>query len=882
MKLLVLDGNSIFNRAFYGIKLLTTKKGFYTNAIYGFLTMLNKLQEEINPDAIAIAFDMKAPTFRHKKYAEYKANRKGMPEELYMQFPVLKELLTYLGYTLVEKEGFEADDILGTLAKRCADEGDECVIATGDRDSLQLVSPSVSVRIAATKFGRPEVTLYDEAKIQETYGVTPKQLIDIKAIQGDTSDNIPGVPGIGQKGALELIQKFGNLDYIYDNIDEIDIKPGMRKKLIEGKESAYLSKDLGTIYTDVPIDLTLQNYVKKDTDMKSTARLMSELEMFSLMKKMDIEPNTKALSETKCNISPQKIIFCEDIDRLKQTIAKEGGAAFAFEAENDKIIKLAFSVNDIVYIVKKENIDNKFLKSVFENKEIKKVTNDVKKLCETLDKMEIDLNNVSFDAQLAAYILNPSAKSYDLEGLADEYKVSISFKDNNEIAQAEQLSLLDEAPVADCDEKIARQAAIISELFKILTEKINENEQKDLFEKIEIPLAIVLAKMENRGFLVCKDGLEKYGEQLEIELNVIEQKIFEYIGSEVNINSPKQLGIVLFEEMGLPKGKKTKTGYSTSAEVLESIKHVHPVIELILQYRALAKLKSTYCDGMIKVIGKDGRIHSNFNQTETRTGRISSTEPNLQNIPVRTQVGRELRRFFCAKEGCVLVDADYSQVELRILAHISKDENMINAFKNNLDIHTETASQVFKMPADMVTPLMRTRAKAVNFGIVYGISAFSLAKDIGVTTREAGAYIKNYFATYSGVERYMEDVIEEAKAKGYAQTIFGRRRYLPELKSSNHNLRAFGERVARNMPIQGSAADIIKIAMINVEKRLKDEGLKSKLILQVHDELIVEAPESEAELVSEILRDEMQNAVEISVPLTVTTRVGKTWYDAKD
>ncbi len=880
MKLLVLDGNSIFNRAFYGIKLLTTKKGFYTNAIYGFITMLNKLQEEAKPDAVAIAFDMKAPTFRHKKYAEYKANRKGMPDELFMQFPVLKNLLVYLGYKLVEKEGYEADDIIGTFAKKCSETDNECIIATGDRDSLQLVSPKVSVRMAATKFGRPEVTLYDEEKIYETYGVKPTQLIDIKAIQGDTSDNIPGVPGIGQKGALELIQKFKNLDYIYENLDTLDIKPGMRKKLIEGKESAYLSRELGTIFTDVPIDLTFSHYVKGDIDVEKTVELMSDLEMFSLMKKMGIQSKTGDFSQNENKGLEREIVLCKDSKKLKDILNKFGEANFDFNVEDGDITAIAFCVNEKIYILKQENINYEFFKFIFENKKIKKRTNNVKNLFLVLDKMGIELNEVDFDVQLAAYILNPNAKGYNLEGLANEYKISVKIKaeENNRV----QLTSSEKEIIIDENASIAESAAVIAELVNVLVQKINENGQKNLFEKIEIPLAIVLAKMENRGFFVCKEGLKEYGNKLEAELKEIERKIFEYIGAQININSPKQLGTVLFEEMGLPKGKKTKTGYSTSAEVLESIKYVHPVIELILQYRALSKLKSTYCDGMLKVIGADGRIHSNFNQTETRTGRISSTEPNLQNIPVRTSIGREFRRFFCAKEGFVLVDADYSQVELRILAHISKDENMINAFKNNLDIHTETAAQVFKMPPNMVTPIMRSRAKAVNFGIVYGIGAFSLAKDLGVTTKEASAYIKSYFDTYSGVAAYMEDVIKSAKEKGYAETIFGRRRYLPELSSSNHNLRAFGERVARNMPIQGSAADIIKIAMINVEKRLKDEGLEARLILQVHDELIIEAPEAEADRVSKLLCDEMQNAAKISVPLTVTTNVGKTWYDTKD
>ena len=869
MKLLVLDGNSIFNRAFYGIKLLTTKDGFYTNAIYGFLTMLNRLKEETEPDAIAIAFDMKAPTFRHNSYKEYKANRKGMPEELAVQFPVLKELLSYMGYSLIEKEGFEADDLLGTLAKACEDSGNECIIATGDRDSLQLVSDKVSVRIAATKFGRPEVTLYDKDKINEVYGVKPEQLIDIKAIQGDTSDNIPGVAGIGEKGAGELIRKFGSLDYIYDNLDTLDIKDGIRKKLIASKDNAFLSKYLGTIVKDVPIDIKIEDYVPKQINEPEVFKLMSKLEMFSLINKMGIsgdmpeDNNESDETEEKLLIN---VVINEDIEQLNKLIENQKEISFLPEYKDGQVNKIAFFIDNIVYIIDNINLHYiNFIKSIMENENIAKKTHDVKLFFEAMQKLKIDVKNVKMDTILAAYLLNPSSKNYDLETLAQEYNIK-------------KLQ-------TECDEPenkdIAEKTILLKGLCEEIDKKIDENNQKALLNDIEIPLAEVLALMENVGFLVNAQGIKQYGEALQNDIQKLQDDIYKYVGKEFNINSPKQLGIILFEDMGLPKGKKTKSGYSTSAEVLESIRGFHPVVDAILQYRALSKLKSTYCDGMLKVIAGDGRIHSKFNQTETRTGRISSLEPNLQNIPVKTEKGKELRRFFCAKEGCVLIDADYSQIELRILAHIANDKNMIDAFKNDLDIHAITASQIFGIPENMVTPILRSRAKAVNFGIVYGISAFSLAKDIGVTRKDAEGYIKNYLAHYSGVDKYMHETIEKAKENKYVETIFGRKRYLPELASSNFTLRSFGERVAMNAPIQGAAADIIKIAMINVSNRLKNENLKAELILQVHDELIVEATNNEADKVSKILKEEMEHAASLKVPLVVDAGIGKTWYDAK-
>ena len=863
MKLLVLDGNSILNRAFYGIKLLSTKNGFYTNAIYGFLNILSKLKEETTPDAIAIAFDMKSPTFRHKYYDGYKAKRKGMPEELYMQFPVLKELLSHLGYKLVEKEGFEADDILGTLAQSCTNSGNTCIIATGDKDSLQLVNKNVSVRITSTKFGKAEVVLYDEEKIYETYGIQPQQLIDVKALQGDASDNIPGVPGIGQKGALELVQKFGSIDYIYDNIETLEIKPGVKRKLIEGKDSAQLSRYLGTIVKDVPIDTNISNYIIGKGDHTKASKLLSELEMFSMIKKLNL-PDCPCEDNNVVVDKPVKVINNFDLDALREKLTEGGTAIFFANFNSEEITELAFYLNDEVYVVgqSQKNFFN-FVKSIFEDQTIRKVTYNIKPLFYLCNKLNVDMRNVDFDVVLAAYLLNSSSKNYDIEKLVSEYSIPAQHID-----ASEHLDLI-------------KNVISTYHLFLTLSEKISQRNEEKLLKEIEIPFAKVLASMEYEGFCVNRTALEEFAAKLTVDIEKLESKIKTTLGNDVNINSPKQLGIALFEDLSLPIRKKTKSGYSTSAEVLESLRYIHPVIEEILQYRTLTKLKSTYCDGLVKAISDDGKIHSTFNQTETKTGRISSTEPNLQNIPVKTELGKEFRKFFIAKEGYLLVDADYSQIELRILAHLSNDQNMIYAFKNDVDIHKVTASQVFNVPIDMVTPLMRSRAKAVNFGIIYGISAFSLAKDIGVSRKEADSYIKNYFKHYSNIEKYMQETINFAKETGFAETMFGRRRYLPELKSSNFNLRSFGERVARNMPIQGSAADIIKIAMINVDEKIREEKLDAKIILQVHDEIIVEASQNQAERVKYILESEMAHAVNISVPLTAEAFVGKSWYDAK-
>ena len=845
MKLLVVDGNSILNRAFYGIRLLTTKDGQFTNAIYGFLTMLLKIQEDVTPDAVAIAFDLKAPTFRHKAYDGYKSNRKGMPEELHQQLQPLKDLLTLLGYTIITKEGYEADDILGTLSHTCKVNGDECVLATGDRDSLQLINDKVTVRLASTKGGKANAILYDEKKIMEDYGVTPRQLIEIKAIQGDSSDCIPGIPGIGPKGAGDLIQRFNNLDYIYENLDTIDIKDGMRKKLRENKDSAYMSRMLGEIKLDIPIDTDINHYLINCTQPDEASRMMAKLELFSLIDKFKLK-EVESAEETPKEKKKYSL-------NKKNTIDLSGKELYIYSNSKSK--------GDIDYlyiieeneIIKTTNVDT-ILKS-----ENKKYVYSSKELFAYADKKGFEIKNLVFDVTLASYLLNPNSSSYDIDKLNGEYEV--------ETYDGEDEFFCNIEPMID--------------LCNILEKKIEDCNQKKLLEEIEIPLSNVLAKMENLGFAVDKKGIENFGKMLKENIENLKSEIYNSVGREFNINSPKQLGVALFEDLALPCKKKTKSGYSTSADVLESLKNQHPVVSMVLQYRTLSKLNSTYCEGLLKVIGDDGRIHSSFNQTETRTGRISSTEPNLQNIPVRTELGREMRKFFTARDGWVLVDADYSQIELRVLADISGDKNMIDAFKNNQDIHAITASQVFNMPLDFVTGEMRSRAKAVNFGIVYGIGAYSLAKDIGVTNKEAKNYIESYLKHYSGIDKYMHDVVEKAKDTGYVETVFGRRRYLPELSASNGMTRAFGERVARNAPIQGTAADIIKIAMIKVDKRLAEENLEARLVLQVHDELIVECPSHESMRVAMILQEEMEKAVSLSVPLVADSAVGKTWYDAK-
>lgn len=864
MNLLVIDGNSIVNRAYYGIKILTTKDGQFTNGIYGFLSILIKLKEECNPDRVAIAFDLKEPTFRHKMYDGYKAGRHGMPEELKSQMPVLKELLTYLGYTIVEQPGFEADDILGTLSSS-VNGGDRCFIATGDRDSLQLVSDNTTVLLASTKMGKAVTVHYDKEKLMEEYGVEPKGMIEIKALMGDSSDNIPGVAGVGQKTAGDLIKKYGSIDYIYEHIEELDIKKGVHDKLLADKDNAYLSRTLGTICLNAPVDTDMEKYRFDKTDTYNAINLLARLEMFSMIEKLGLTaekiPTAEAKKEEK-----KKVDFKEerDLPLLLGEIKNEGKAYFITLYNESKISGFLFNMGHIIKYVPSDCFDFDEFTESFLLSDSEKYTADVKQLYKSAMKMGIDVRNVTLDITLAGYILNPSANSYETDRLIQEYFIKVSD--------------------VECPEALAekvKECEALRRLCDKLLSLLDEKGQSELLKNIEMPLAEVLASMENEGFLVRKEGIESFSVMLDEKINETVRAIFDETGFEFNLNSPKQLGVALFEKMMLPCKKKTKSGYSTSAEVLEELADAYPVVRKILDYRTYSKLKSTYCDGLLKLIAPDGRIRSTLNQTETRTGRISSSEPNLQNIPVRSSLGREMRKFFIAKDGSKLLDADYSQIELRVLAHVANDENMINAFNSGDDIHSITASQVFNMPLQMVTPLMRSRAKAVNFGIVYGIGAFSLAKDIGVTRKEAQNYIDGYLRNFSGVDRYMKTVIEEAKSDGYVSTLFGRRRYLPELTSSNHMLRAFGERVARNMPIQGTAADIIKIAMIRVYNRLKSENMKSKLIMQVHDELIVESPDDEVEKASKILGEEMRNACQMKVELSADVHYGQTWYDAK-
>ncbi len=845
MKLLAIDGNSIINRAFYGIRLLSTKDGRFTNAVYGFISILEKLRESENPDGIAVAFDLKKPTFRHLKYAEYKAGRHATPPELLEQFAPVKEWLRLMGYKVIECEGYEADDILGTIAEMCEQNGIDCAIATGDRDALQLIGERVRVVLATTKMGGPETTNYDKAALIQKYGLTPEQMIDLKALMGDSSDNIPGVQGVGEKTATELITRFGNIDYIYENLDSLDIKPGVKAKLLADKENAFFSRWLGTICRTSPIDTNPESYKTSECDEAGVAALMTDLELFKLMDRLGINPSAaKTVKCTEC-ISAETVsdfeFLVRDLKRID--IVKTADGFTAFDGE----VCAQLSHEQGLSVISDKNIE----KRVF----------DAKNLYKECVAEGARPENIVFDAMLAGYLANPSSSSYELSRLAAEYSA------------------------AEVNGKLCgcvKEVLLLTSVSNALEKELEASGQAALLSDIELPLAFVLGDMETAGVLIDAAALSVHGEELEIKVRELEKEIHGLVGYEFNLNSPKQLGVALFEKLGLPAKKKTKSGYSTNAEVLEELRDAHPAVSLLLQYRTLAKLKSTYCDSLLSAVAEDGRIHSTFNQTETRTGRISSLEPNLQNIPVRTPEGRIFRKFFIAKEGYTLVDPDYSQIELRVLAHMANDKVMLDAFNTDADIHTRTAAEVFGLPEDMITPTLRSRAKAVNFGIVYGIGAFSLAKDIGVSNKEAKQYIESYLATFRGVDRFMTRTIEEAKENGYVTTVFGRRRYLPEITSSNGMMRAFGERVARNAPIQGTAADIIKIAMINVFKKLKEENLDARLILQVHDELIIECAEDIKDVVSTLLKEEMQNAVRMSVELTADVHSGYSWFEAKD
>lgn len=831
--MIVFDGNSILNRAFYGIRPLTTKDGLPTNAVFGFVNIIEKGISSVggNPDYAAIAFDLKAKTFRHNACETYKATRKGMPDELAAQLPYAKQAAEGLGLVRLEVEGYEADDILGTLARIAKENRCECVIVTGDRDSFQLVGDGVTVHLATTN----ETKIFDEQAILDTYGVKPAQLIDVKAIMGDASDNIAGVPGIGEKGALKLIAEYGSLDGVYNNID--NIKGALKDKLIAGKESAVMSRYLAEICTTVPISENIEEYRYKGKNKSALYELFTKLEFKQFIERFDL---TK---EETIHTKPE---FTEsDIAALTEMAAKNR----IFLHIQDNVIS-ATDGKEYIHIPFDEKA-----KPFFENEKNHICVWSVKELYHILRAKSIALTCQADDLSLLGYVLSPSDNGVSFEKLALMY-LNVAVKETD--------------------------VSLFPQLFKVMLKRAESNEQDHLYRDIELPLAYVLARMESVGFAVDRKGLTDYSETLAAWIAQTERSIYDIAGKPFNINSPKQLGAVLFEDLKLPHYKKTKSGYSTDVDVLEKLRRYRPdIIEPILYYRLLQKLKGTYADGLLKVISDDGRIHTTFKQTQTLTGRLSSVEPNLQNIPVRQEMGKELRKFFVAGEGCVLIDADYSQIELRVLAHISGDETLINAFLNDEDIHALTASQVFGVPLDMVTPEMRKRAKAVNFGIVYGIGEFSLAEDIGVSRREAKEYIQGYFAKYPKVKKYMTETVEAAKRDGYVTTIFGRRRYIPELTSPKAQIRAFGERVAMNTPIQGSAADIIKKAMIDTEKALQEAGLSARLILQIHDELIVEAPEKEAGQAAEILVRSMENAYKMKVPLSVDAHIGKTWYDAK-
>ena len=853
MKLAVIDSNSILNRAFYGIRILTNSKGQYTNGIFGFFNILQRLLEDLAPDRLAFAFDLSGPTFRHLQYEGYKATRKGMPQELASQLGPLKELIRLLGYQVVEAPGYEADDILGTLSRLAREAGEECVLITGDRDSYQLIGDGVQVCLAATRMGKAEYTLLDEAAIREQYGVAPRQMIEVKALMGDTSDNIPGVAGIGEKTALALIRQFGSLQGVYDHLEDAAIKPGVRAKLAAGRESAALSRSLAEICLEAPIDNDLDAYLPRPMDRAGAAALLGELELYTLMDRLGLKleegiplaesPAAAFTARFGGSLTGEQLAAWGPGDRVDLFCHWEEG----------RPAQVSLFWEGAEYRVGEEGLLRRLA-----GLPVKKRMLATKPFYRWCLEEGIPWQQVEFDGSLAAYLLSPSASDYDFERLCGQYKIPEA-ADGPEPLPAARLSLL-------CDR---------------LEEEILAHDQEELLHRIEQPLAQVLAEMEEAGFLVDTGAIRAFGGELDRDLEQLEARIYEEAGERFNINSPKQLGVILFEKLHLPAKKKTKSGYSTSAEVLEGLAGRHPIVQDILDYRTKAKLKSTYVEGLLKVADQSGRVHSSFQQTETRTGRISSTEPNLQNIPVRSELGSNLRRFFIAPEGMVLVDADYSQIELRVLAHLSGDENMISAFLSGEDIHTKTAAQVFHMPQEFVTPLMRSRAKAVNFGIVYGIGAFSLSKNIGVTVAEASDYIEKYLDTYPGVRRYMAETVENAKKLGYVRTMFGRCRYLPELGATNRITRAFGERVAMNTPIQGSAADIIKIAMVRVARRLEREGLRARLILQVHDELIVESPKAEEEAVRRLLKEEMEAACALKAPLVADVGAGESWYDAK-
>lgn len=864
-KLLILDSNSILNRAFYGVRYLSAKDGTPTNAIYGFLNILLKLIKEQEPDYICAAFDVKAPTFRHKQYEGYKAQRKPMPEGLAAQMPLAKDVLRAMGVTILEKEGYEADDIIGTVARLCEESEISCFIATGDKDDLQLASDKTKVILTVTKSGYNETIIYDDKAVKEKYHVTPTEFIDVKALMGDPSDNIPGVKGVGEKTAMSLIEKHHSIEYIYENIDDIGLKGAMLQKMKDGREMAFMSKELATINRNTPIEFNAEECVFDGFENNGELyEILKRLELNSIIKKLDLSDGD--------NVKENEDIFKDFSYQVGDKNMINGDkVTVVLDFDGDNISSAAVGVgNNAVVLNEQDDI-----KELLEDDSIAKVMFDVKEAIVKLNG-RIDIKNISDDTAIAAYLVDPAKNEYTIEKLASEYFGTVIEK-----PEVKQLSLLDDVET-DRSEYLAKCAVALGVLNERIGDKIKENGQEKLYQEVELPLVTVLAHLEINGFLVDDNQLKEFADKLGEKIDALTNEIYMLAGEEFNINSPKQLGVILFEKLELKPVKKTKTGYATNADVLEKLRDKHPIVNFIMEYRQLAKLKSTYCDGLTAVVNPNThRIHSVFTQTVTVTGRLSSTEPNLQNIPTRTELGREIRKMFVAKDGYVLVDADYSQIELRVLAHIANDETMINAFRNNEDIHAVTASQVLGIPLEDVTKEQRSSAKAVNFGIVYGIGEFSLAQDLHISVKEAKAYIESYLEKYHGVRNYMESIKEQAKKDGYVKTMLNRIRYIPELKSPNYNIRQFGERVALNTPIQGTAADIIKLAMVRVDNRLINEGLKSKLILQVHDELIVEAHKDEVDKVKQILSEEMQGAMELNVPLKVDMSTGHSWYDAK-
>ena len=848
-KLMILDGNSVVNRAFYGVRPLNAPDGTPTNAVYGFLAILQKLFEGEAPDSLCVAFDLPAPTFRHEMYEGYKAQRKPMPEELAVQMPLLKETLDAMHIRRLEAAGWEADDVLGAVSAICEKSGWACEIVTGDKDSFQLITETTSVLHVKSRMGQTETMLYDRARFEEEYGFAPPLMVDLKALMGDASDNIPGVPGIGEKTALDLVRRYGRVADIYAGLDSLDIKDSVRKKLAAGRESAEMSYTLATISREAPVELKPEDASWSRDFGPELYAVLDRLGFRRFIEKWGLAPAPEAVQEAESRAMPELSALTAQEAEARIRAAETLGLALP----GDDLDSLSLCDGEAIFTLNWGELGedyNRLLRLVF-SPEVKKSAHGVKDLMGLALAEGLGTEGFVFDTELAAYVLDPTESGYDLGKLTKRY-------------------LGAELPEA--------RAAL--ELMAPMRAKLAENGAEKLYFDIELPLCQVLAEMERAGFLVDRKALADFGESLTAGIDALQRGIWELAGHEFNINSPKQLGEVLFDELMLPAGKKTKTGWSTNADILEKLIGKHPIIGDILEYRMLTKLKSTYADGLLKVISTDGRIHTNFRMTVTATGRLSSTEPNLQNIPVRRELGAQIRRMFVAAPGCVLVDADYSQIELRLLAHISGDETMQNAFKSGEDIHAVTASQVFGLPLAEVTPAQRSSAKAVNFGIVYGISAFSLAQDIKVSPAEARAYIDAYMQKYHGVREYMDRVIAEAKERGYVETLFGRRRPVPELKASNFNTRSFGERVARNMPIQGTAADIIKLAMVNVRRRLRAEGMEARLILQVHDELIAECPEREAERVAALLEEEMERAVTLSVPLTAEAHSGHSWAEA--